>query len=128
MSLKRKESHVDSRAKNGAIFFVVCEPNPATFVKISSAMRAKGYSDKESKDKTMQMQVRREIGKIKGGDPTRPPEAAAEAAKTLLTLSTPSNATNRRALATITSSLPVAASVAASAAFLDGIFLPSPLR
>jgi hypothetical protein len=76
----------------------------------------------------MQMQVRREIGKIKGGDPTRPPEAAAEAAKTLLTLSTPSNATNRRALATITSSLPVAASVAASAAFLDGIFLPSPLR
>jgi hypothetical protein len=55
MSLKRKESHVDSRAKNGAIFFVVCEPNPATFVKISSAMQAKGYSDKESKDKTMQM-------------------------------------------------------------------------
>ena len=121
MSLKRKESHVDSRAKNGAIFFVVCKPNPATFVKIPSVMRAKGYSDKESKDKTMQMQVHREIGKIKGGDPIRPPEAAAEAAKTLLTLSAPSNATNRRALATITSSLPVAASVAASAAFLDGI-------
>ena len=31
---------------------MACEPNPATFVKISSAMRAKGYSDEESKDKT----------------------------------------------------------------------------
>ena len=31
---------------------MACEPNPATFVKIPSAMRAKGYSDEESKDKT----------------------------------------------------------------------------
>jgi len=51
----------------GAVtFFVACEPNPAIFVKIPSVMRAKRDSNKESKDKTMQMQVRQEIGKIKG--------------------------------------------------------------
>jgi len=46
----------------------------------------------------------------------------------LLTLSAPSNSTNHQALATITSPLLVAASVTASAAFLDGILLPSPMR
>lgn len=87
-------------------------------------MRAKGYSDEESKDKTLQMQVRREIEKFKGWDPPRPPEAAAEAATMLLALSAPSNTTNRRAIATITPALPAAASIAASAAFLDEILLP----
>ena len=95
MSLKRKEYHVDSQAKHAAIFFVACEPNPATFIKIPSVMRAKEYSGKESKDKTMQMQVHWEIGKFKGGDPPHPPEAAANAATMLLTLSAPSNTTNR---------------------------------
>ncbi len=53
-----------NRAKNAAIFFVACERNPATFfVKIPSAMQANGYSDEESMDKTMQKQVRPEIGK-----------------------------------------------------------------
>ena len=118
MSSKRKEYHVDSHAKHAAIFFVACKPNPATFVKILSAMRAKRYSDEESKDKTMQMQVRWEIGKIKG----------AEATTTLLTLSAPSYATNQQALETITSVLPAAASVTASATLLAGILLPTPPR
>ena len=70
MSSKRKEYHVDSRAKHAAIFFVACEPNPATFIKIpSGVMQAKGYSDKESMVKTLQMQVRQEIGKINDGIP-----------------------------------------------------------
>ena len=128
MSSKRIEYHVDSRAKHVAIFFVVCKPNPATFVKIPSVMRAKRYSGEESKDKTMQMQVHWEIGKINGGDPPHPPEAAAEAATTLLILSAPSYATNQQALATITSVSPAAASVTASATLLDGILLPSPPR
>jgi hypothetical protein len=38
------EYHVDCRAKKAAIFFVACEPNPATRVKIPDAMRMKGYS------------------------------------------------------------------------------------
>ena len=58
----------------------------------------------------------------------RPPEAAAEAAMTLLNLSAPSNVTNLQAIATITLAPPAAASVTASAAFLDGILLPSPTR
>jgi hypothetical protein len=128
MSSKRIEYHVDSRAKHAANFFVACKLNPATFVKISSAMRAKRYSDEESKDKTMQMQVRWEIGKINGGDPPHPPEAAAEAATTLLTLLAPSYATNQQALATITSVPPAAASVTTSATLLDGILHPSPPR
>ncbi len=65
MSSKRKEYHVHSRAKHAAISFVACEPNPTTFIKIPSAMRAKWYSDKETENKTMQMQVHREIGKAR---------------------------------------------------------------
>jgi hypothetical protein len=77
MSSKRKEYYVDSRTKNAAIFFVACKPNPSTFVKIPSVMQAKGYSDKESKDKMLQMQVCRETEKLEEGTPPRPLEAAA---------------------------------------------------
>ncbi len=44
MSSKRREYHVDCCAKKAAIFFLACEPNPATRVKIPDAMRIKGYS------------------------------------------------------------------------------------
>jgi hypothetical protein len=44
MTSKRMEYHVDCRAKKTAIFFVACEPNPATRVKIPDAMRMKGNS------------------------------------------------------------------------------------
>ncbi len=39
MTLKRREYHVDCRVKKAAIFFVACEQNPATRVKIPNAMR-----------------------------------------------------------------------------------------
>jgi hypothetical protein len=50
MTLKRREYHVDCCAKKAAIFFVACEQNPATRVKIPDAMRIKGYSPSEPTD------------------------------------------------------------------------------
>ncbi len=70
-------------------------------------MMAKGYSDEESKNRTLQMQVRREVEKIRGLDPPHPPEAVAAAAMALLTLLAPPNAT-RVPLATITPNAPLA--------------------
>ncbi len=65
MSSKRKEYHVDCRAAKAAKFFLVCENHidPGARVKIPAAMMAKGYSDTESKNRTLQMQVRREVEK-----------------------------------------------------------------
>ena len=76
MSSKRKEYHVDDRSKKAATFFVACKPNQATRVKIPDAMRAKGYSDVEATNRTLQMQVRREVEKIKGEAGPDPPAAS----------------------------------------------------
>ncbi len=70
-------------------------------------MMAKGYSNEDSKNRMLQMQVRREVEKIRGLDPPHPPEAVATAAMALLTLSAPPNAT-RVTLATITPNAPLA--------------------
>ncbi len=70
-------------------------------------MMAKGYSNKESKNRTLQMQVRWEVEKIRGLDPPRPFEAVAAAATALVTLSAPPN-TTRVTLATITPNAPLA--------------------
>ncbi len=48
MSLKRKEDEVDEHAEKATCFFVACEPNPATKVKLTEAMRVKGYLDLEA--------------------------------------------------------------------------------
>ena len=66
MSLKRREYHVDCRAKKAVLFFVACDANPDTRVKITNAMRIKGYSPSEAADRSLQQQVRREADKIKG--------------------------------------------------------------
>ncbi len=65
-----------------AKFFLVCESHidPDMRVKIPAAMMAKGYSNEESKNRTLQMQVYWEVEKIRGLDPPRPPEAVAAAA------------------------------------------------
>ncbi len=76
-------------------------------IEIPAAMMAKGYSDKESKNRTLQMQVCREVKIIKGLDPPRPPEAVAVAATALLTLLALPN-TTRVTLATITPDAPLA--------------------
>ncbi len=98
-------------AAKAAKFFLMCEShiNPDMREKIPAAMMAKGYSNKGSKNRTMQMQVRREVEKIRGLDPPRPPKAVAvaTAATALLALLAPPNAT-RVTLATITPNAPFA--------------------
>jgi hypothetical protein len=59
-TLKRREYHVGCRAKKAAIFFVACEKNLATRVKIPNAMRIKGYSPSKAANRALQMQVRYE--------------------------------------------------------------------
>jgi hypothetical protein len=86
MTLKRREYHVDCRAKKAAIFFVACEQNLATRVKTPNAMRIKGYSPSEAANQALQMQVCREGEKIKGEAIPGPPAPAAMAASALLSL------------------------------------------
>ena len=43
--LKRREYQVDHRARRAATFFVACDANSVTRVKIPDAMRIKGYLD-----------------------------------------------------------------------------------
>jgi hypothetical protein len=82
MSSKRKEYYVDHRAAKAAKFFLVCENyiDPDMRVKIPAAIMAKGYSNKESKNRTPQMHIRRKVEKIGRLDPPRPPKAVAVAA------------------------------------------------
>ena len=68
-------------------------------------MMAKGYSDEESKNRTRQMQVHREVEENQGI--RCPPEAVAAAVTALLTLLAPPN-TTRVTLAMITPNAPLA--------------------
>jgi hypothetical protein len=91
MLSKRKEYHVDCGAAKAAKFFLMCRShiNPDMKIKIPAVMMAKGYSNEESKNRTLQMQVRQEVEKIRRLDPPRPPKAVATAATALLTLLPP---------------------------------------
>ena len=82
---------MDCRSKKAALFFVVCDANPDTKVKIPDAMRIKGYSPSEATNRSLQQQVRREASKIKGEAIPGPPATVAAAASALLTLSTTAN-------------------------------------
>jgi hypothetical protein len=75
MSSKRKEYLVDCGALKAAKFFLMCKShiNPDMRIKIPAAMIAKGYSNEESKNRMLQMQVRREVKKIRVLDPPRLP-------------------------------------------------------
>jgi hypothetical protein len=84
MSSKRREYHVDCRAKKAANFFVACDLNPETRVKIPDAMRIKGYSLSKAADRSLQMQVRRKVDKFTGEDIPGPSAPAAAAASALL--------------------------------------------
>jgi hypothetical protein len=101
MSSKRREYHVDCRAKKAANFFVACDLNPETRVKIPDAMRIKGYSLSKAADRSLQMQVRRKVDKFTGEDIPGPSAPAAAAASALPTLLTTANV-GRPALRTIT--------------------------
>ncbi len=123
MTLRRREYHVDCRAKKAATFFVACEPNTATRVKIPDAMRIRGYSQSEAADRALQMQVRREAEKIKGEAIPGPPPPEAAAVSALLSLSTTANV-GRVALAVITP-VPAAGPILPAARLAA---LPSPPR
>jgi hypothetical protein len=91
MTSKRREYHVDCRAKKAAVFFVACEPNPATRVKIPNAMRIKGYSPSKASNRALQMQVHCEAEKIKGEAGPGPPASAAALLVLALALSREAN-------------------------------------
>jgi hypothetical protein len=123
MTSRRREYHVDCRAKKAAIFFVACEPNTATRVKIPDAMRIRGYSQSKAADRGLQMQVRREAEKIKGEAIPGPPTPEAAAVSVLLSLSTTANV-GRVSLAAITP-VPAAGPILLAAGVAT---LPSPPR
>jgi len=100
MSSKRREYHVDHRAKKAALFFLACGKNPDTRVKIPDAMRAKGYSDVEAANQSLQQQVCREAEKLKGEAIPCPPAPVAAATSSLIALSATANV-GRPALRTI---------------------------
>jgi hypothetical protein len=66
MTLKRREYHVDCRAKKAAIFFMACEQNPATRVKIPDAMRIKGVLPKQGRQSSAA-----DAGALQGGENKR---------------------------------------------------------
>jgi hypothetical protein len=91
MTTRRREYHVDCRAKKAAIFFVACEPNTATRVKIPNAMRIRGYSQSKATNQALQMQVHWEAEKIKGEAIPGPPAPEAAAVSALLSLTITAN-------------------------------------
>ncbi len=95
---------MDRRSKKAALFFVACDANPDTRVKIPDAMRIKGYSPSKAADRSLQMQVCCKADKMKGDAIPGPPAPAAAAASALLTLSTTANV-GRPLLRTITTVL-----------------------
>ncbi len=101
MTSRRREYHVDSRAKKAAIFFVACELNTATRVEIPDAMRIRGYFQSKAANQGLQMQVRCKAKKIKGEAIPGPPAPEAAAVSALLSLSTTANV-GRVALAAMT--------------------------
>ncbi len=48
MSSKRKEYKVDDNAEKVACFFIACQANPDTKVKVTEAMWVKGYSNSKA--------------------------------------------------------------------------------
>jgi hypothetical protein len=123
MTSRSREHHVDCRAKKAAIFFVACETNTATRVKIPNAMRIRGYSQSKAANQGLQMQVRCKVEKIKGEAIPGPPAPEASAVSALLSLSTTASV-GRVALAAITP-VPVAGPILLAAGVAA---LPSPPR
>ena len=66
--MSSRKNGADARAKKAAQLFVVCEgnPNPTGRLSIPDVMRLRGYSGDEVVNRTLQMQVRREVETLKG--------------------------------------------------------------
>ena len=66
--MSSRKNGADARAKKAAQLFVACEGNPDPTGKLSipNVMRLMGYSHDEAINRTLQMQVRREVEKLRG--------------------------------------------------------------
>jgi len=122
MSSKRREYHVDCRAKKAALFFLACEANPATRLSLPAAMRAKGYSDVEAADRILVQQVHHESQKKAPKDTPRPESVAASSLLALATVAT----TTRPALRLILTKQTVAPVIVVGG--IDASILLSPER
>ena len=70
--MSSRKNCADAHAKNAAALFVACQQNPDPTGRpgIPNSMRIRGYSEDEYVNCTLQMQVRREVEKIKAIRPS----------------------------------------------------------
>jgi hypothetical protein len=106
----------DKRASNAAKFSVACSKNAATKILLPAAMRAKGYSDVESNNKTLWQQVRREASKREAADSQTNVVASSNAS------------TSAPDVVTTSVNPPPAAEASSVAPDLDPIKIPSPMK
>jgi hypothetical protein len=113
MSSRKQKNGADARAKEAALLFVACErnPDPTSRLSIPAVLRVKGYSEDEAVNRTLQMQVRREVKKLKGSS------SASAAATPMIILSTTTMITMTSTTATTISTI-----------LSESLDLPSPLK
>jgi len=114
MSSGKRKNGADARAKKAALLFVACErnPDPTGRLSIPNVLRVKGYSEDETVNRTLQMQVRREVKKLKGNS------SASAAATAMIMLST--------TMTTITTTTSTATTISTISS--ESLDLPSPLK
>ena len=113
MSSGKRKNGADARAKKAALLCLACERNPnlSSRLSIHNVMRVKGYSEDEAINCTLQMQMRREVEKIKDNS------SASAAAAAMIMLSTTTTITTTTTMATMINMI--------SSKTLD---VPSPLK
>ncbi len=113
MSSGKQKNEADAHAKKAALICVACERNPYLTDRLSipNVLRVKGYSENKAINCTLQMQVCREVEKLKGNS------SASAAATAIIMLSTPTTIKTTKTTATTISTI--------SSEALD---LPSPLK
>ena len=114
MSSGKRKNGADARAKTAALLFVACErnPDPTGRLSIPNVLRVKGYSEDEAVNRTLQMQVRREVEKLKGNS------SALATATAMIMLSTTTT--------TITTTTSTATTISTISS--ESLDLPSPLK
>jgi len=114
MSSGKRKNGADACAKKAALFFVACErnPDPTGRLSIPNVLRVKGYSEDEAVNRSLQMQVRREVEKLKGNS------SASAAATAMIMLSTMTT--------TITTTTSTATTISTISS--ESLDLPSPLK
>jgi hypothetical protein len=85
--MSSRKSGADARTKKAAQLFMACEgnPNPTGRLSIPDVIRLRGYSHDEAVNRTLQMQVRQEVEKLKGNASTSA-LAVISAANAMITL------------------------------------------